>query len=301
MNDNAAPGIGDDLSFEFQKKPVAPGKQENNWQAIEQAIKQEAPVYQIHWKRNIMIAASVLLVICTGVWYFKSVANNDTSLYKTDFAQIKHITLPDGSKVTLNANSELKLSADWGDKGERQVWLDGEAYFEVEKKLATQQKFVVHTNDIDVEVLGTKFNVNTRHAKAVVSLEEGKIKLSLNGETKAGLQKKVQQQVIEMKPGEVVKLDTASGINLIKETNIDFRSGWVRNEFHFDNTSLEAIATTITDVYGYSVEVSDEKLLQRSITGDLRAASLQELVEVLRITFKLKMVIDNKSIEISQP
>ena len=119
--------------------------------------------------------------------------------------------------------------------------------------------------------------------------------------TKAVLKNKEQQQVIEMKPGEVVKLDTASGINFIKEPNIDFRSGWVRNEFHFDNTSLKEIATMITDVYGYAVEVSDEKLLQRSITGDLRAANMQELVEVLRLTFKLKMTVENKSIKISQP
>lgn len=301
MSEKNASANGDDFSFEFQKKPVASGKQENNWKAVEQAIKQEAPVYQIHWKRNAMIAASVLLVICTGIWYFKSGTATNTNLYKTDFAQIKHITLPDGSKVTLNANSELKLSLDWNDKGDRQVWLDGEAYFEVEKKLATHQKFVVHTNDIDVEVLGTKFNVNTRHEKAIVSLEEGKIKLSLHGETKAVLQKKGQQQVIEMKPGEVVKLDTASGINLIKEPNIDFRSGWVRNEFHFDNTSLKDITTMISDVYGYTVEVSDEKLLQRSITGELRAANMQELVEVLRLTFKLKMTVENKSIKISQP
>ena len=185
MSEKNASANGDDFSFEFQKKPVASGKQENNWKAVEQAIKQEAPVYQIHWKRNAMIAASVLLVICTGIWYFKSGTATNTNLYKTDFAQIKHITLPDGSKVTLNANSELKLSLDWSDKGDRQVWLDGEAYFEVEKKPATHQKFVVHTKDIDVEVLGTKFNVNTRHEKAIVSLEEGKIKLSLHDKSSA--------------------------------------------------------------------------------------------------------------------
>ena len=301
MSDHFDAGNPDDFSFEFQKKPVAAGKQQHSWKSIEQVIKQDAPVYQINWKRNVLIAASVLLIICTGVWYFKYSISTDTNLYKTEFSQIKHITLPDGSKVTLNANSELRLSADWGEKGDRQVWLNGEAYFEVEKKPATQQKFVVHTNDIDVEVLGTKFNVNTRHAKAIVSLEEGKIKLSLNGETKAVLQQKIQQKVIEMKPGDVVKLDTISGIDLIKEQNISFHSGWVRNEFHFDNTTLKEIATTISDVYGYSVEVSDNALLQRSITGDLRAASLKELVEVLQLTFKLKMTVEKKTIKISQP
>jgi ferric-dicitrate binding protein FerR (iron transport regulator) len=301
MSDQFTPGSQDYFSFEFQRKPLAQDKQPTNWKAIEQAIQQEAPVYQTHWKRNVLVAASILLLISAGIWFIKSSANNDTNLYKTAFAQIKHITLPDGSKVTLNANSELKLSADWSDKGERQVWLNGEAYFEVEKKPATHQKFVVHTNDIDVEVLGTKFNVNTRHAKAIVSLEEGKIKLSLHGEVRKVLQQKIKEEVIEMKPGEVVKLDTASGIKLLAEPNINFHSGWVRNEFHFNNTSLKEISGMINDVYGYSLEVTDDALLQRSISGDLRAANLNELVEVLQLTFKLKMTVEKKSIKISQP
>ncbi|MBL0356241.1 MAG: FecR family protein [Chitinophagaceae bacterium] len=300
MSDQSNADNPGDFSFEFQKQPVAPDKQINNWNAIEQVIKQEAPVYQLHWKRNLLVAASLLLLICSGIWYYYTANNPETNLYKTEFSQIKHITLPDGSKVTLNANSELRLSLDWNEKGDRQVWLNGEAYFEVEKKPATRQKFVVHTNDIDVEVLGTKFNVNTRHSKAIVSLEEGKIKLSLNGQTKAVLQNKVKQEVIEMKPGEMVKLDTVSGINLIKEQNISIHSGWVRNEFHFDNTSLKDISILIKDVYGYKVEVDDEQLLERAVTGDVRAANLQELVEVLQLTFKLKMTVENKSIKISQ-
>ena len=302
MGDNNENRFHDDFSFEFRRKDVPEQKQQANWQAIENRIKQENTASPVRWLKSLLAAASILLLVSAGGWYFISSNNNSsTNFYKTQFSQIKHITLPDGSKVTLNANSELKLSADWSQTGDRQVWLNGEAYFEVEKKPATHQKFVVHTNDIDVEVLGTKFNVNTRHAKAIVSLEEGKIKLSLHGETKAMLQKKVKQDVIEMKPGEVVRLDTASGIALITEPNISAHSGWVRNEFHFNNTSLKDIAVMIKDVYGYSLETSDDQLLQRSITGDLRAAGLQELVDVLQLTFKLKMTIDNKSIKISQP
>ena len=299
MSDNNTPGNQDDLSFEFQRKPVAAGKQQNNWNAIDSNIKQDTPVYQIKWKRNLMIAATLLLLATAGVWYLQTLKTPETNSYKTDFAQVKNIILPDGSKVTLNANSELKLSVNWGQKGDRQVWLDGEAYFEVEKKPATRQKFIVHTKDIDVEVLGTKFNVSTRHEKAIVSLEEGKIKLSLNGEIKEILKKKYNGEVIEMKPGQLVKLDTASGVNLIAEQHIDFHSGWARNEFHFDNTSLKDIGVMIKDVYGYTVEADDEQLLQHTVNGDLRAASLQDLVSVLQLAFKMKMTIEKKSIKIS--
>jgi transmembrane sensor len=196
MSDDFIPGLpDDDMSFSFRKKTVSKEIQENNWKKVEDAIGNEISVRKINWLKIVAVAASAVLIVATGVWYFTS-NTADSNLYKTGFAQTKKITLPDGSKVTLNANSELKLSADWSVKGDRQVWLDGEAYFEVEKKSATHQKFIVHTKDIDVEVLGTKFNVNTRHQKAVVSLEEGKIKLSLNGETKSVLNKKYKSEVI---------------------------------------------------------------------------------------------------------
>lgn len=301
MSDNLIPGLPEDnMSFNFRKKTVSREIQDNNWKKVEEAITAEAPVRTINWFKRIAIAASVALVVTAGIWY--AATNNSTeensNLYKTSFAKTKKITLPDGSKVTLNANSELKLSANWGNNGDRQVWLEGEAYFEVEKKPASQQKFVVHTKDIDVEVLGTKFNVNTRHEKAIVSLEEGKIKLSLKGETKAVLNKRYKEGVIEMKPGDLIQLDTT--VNLIPDENINFHSGWVRNEFHFNNTSLQEIGVLINDTYGYTMVVDDEALLKRTISGDLRANNLKELIDVLQIAFKLKMTIENKTIKISQ-
>lgn len=303
MSEDLIPGLPeDDMSFNFRKRPVSKEIQENNWKKVEEVISTEVPVRKINWFKSVSIAASIALVVGTGVWYAATNLNttsaDNSNIYKTDFAKTKRITLPDGSKVTLNANSELKLSSAWDDNAERQVWLEGEAYFEVEKKPATHQKFIVHTKDIDVEVLGTKFNVNTRHDKAVVSLEEGKIKLSVKGETKTISKETLTNQIIEMKPGEVVKLDSA--INLATEENVNFHSGWVRNEFHFNNTSLKEIKNLIYDTYGYTVEVNDEELLKRTISGDLRAANLKELVDVLQIAFKLKMTIENKTVKISR-
>lgn len=300
MSERFTPEDGEELPFEFRRKTVPPGKQQQQWELLESSIQKNPAARWIGWRRNLAIAASLLLLMASGIWYMQKNAQLPTNLYTTDFAQVKNITLPDGSKVILNANSELKLTAEWGEEGNRQVWLEGEAYFEVEKKTATHQKFIVHTKDLDVEVLGTRFNVNTRHAKAVVSLEEGKIKLIPNILVKSALQNKLPEEVIEMKPGQLVKLDTASGINLTSESNINVHSGWVRNEFHFDNTSLKEIGIMIKDIYGYNLVADNEQLLQRTVTGDLRAANLQELVDVLQLAVKLKMTIENKSIKISQ-
>lgn len=289
------------MSFSFRKRLVSKAIGENNWKRVEEAIAAEVPVRKLNWLKNVSIAASAALLIGAVTWYAITNANSheeNSNTYKTGFAKIKKITLPDGSKVILNANSELKLSAAWNEQAERQVWLEGEAYFEVEKKISTHQKFIVHTKDLDVEVLGTKFNVNTRHEKAIVSLEEGKIKLSVKDEAQTALKHKYHTGVIEMKPGEVVKLDTT--VRLISEEDVSFHSGWVRNEFHFNNTTLKEIGTLIYDTYGYNVLVEDESLMKRSISGDLRANSIKELVEVLQIAFKLKMTIENKTIRITR-
>lgn len=300
MNDNN-PLSSSDIPFEFQPKFVSKELQINNWKAVEVSINEESPFPENKRKKNLLVMFSIALTIGAGFLFYNFVFTGTTNVYNTKYAQVKNITLPDGSKVTLNANSQLKLSADWSAQGDRQVWLEGEAYFEVEKKLATGQKFIVHTKDMDVEVLGTKFNVNTRHQKAIVSLEEGKIKLSVNGQIKQILKKNYKEEIFEMKPGELVTVDSAKGIAVTNVKNIDFHSGWVRNEYHFNNTSLKEIATLIKDIHGYNVMADDDKLLLQVITGDLRAANLQELINILSVTFKLKIVVKNNTIIISRP
>jgi ferric-dicitrate binding protein FerR (iron transport regulator) len=301
MNDNSPMGNNDKLPFEFRARQVPAEIQANNWNAVEGSINQEVPVRQIHRKKTLLVACFFILFVGAGLLLYKFAYTVNTNLYKTEFAQVKNITLPDGSRVTLNANSQLTLSSDWGNEGDRQVWLEGEAYFEVEKKIATSQKFIVHTKDMDVEVLGTKFNVNTRHQKAIVSLEEGKIKLSVNGQMKQVLNKNYKEEIIEMKPGELVIVDSVKGIDIVKDQNIDFHSGWVRNEYHFNKTTLKEIGTLIKDIHGYTIMAEDENMLLQTISGDLRAANLQELIAVLQFTFKLKFVVENKTIKVMKP
>lgn len=300
MSDSVTPGSPDDLPFEFRKKQVPQQRQQTNWKAVEDAITKQ-PVRVIAFRKTFYaVAAALVLLMSVGLWLRLSQSTPATSHYSTAFGEVKHVVLPDGSKVTLNANSQLKAAGDWSNSNDRQVWLEGEAYFEVEKKPSTNQKFIVHTKDIDVEVLGTKFNVNTRHEKAVVALEEGKIRLSANGVTKQVMQKIFNESAIEIKPGELVTLDSVKNIAVTKVENINYNSGWARNEYHFNNTSLAEIGTIIKDVYGYDLYTPDEKLLQRKVSGgDLRAANLQELITVLQAIFKVKMTIENKTINIS--
>ncbi|HTI08615.1 MAG TPA: FecR domain-containing protein [Puia sp.] len=296
-----SPEEGKGLPFEFRARPVDDPLREENWKAVEAAIRQQseaAPVRGINWSRTFLVAAS-MIGVAFGIWYIGArTGTPQMSLLRTGYGEVKNILLPDSSVVVLNANSSLRIQQQWTDGDSRQVWLDGEAYFQVQKKSPTRQKFVVHTRDLDVEVLGTKFNVNTRRQHSIVSLEEGKVRLSMHGTVQSVIEKKAP---MVLRPGQVVVVDEARQVKVNEEKDVAAHSGWSRNEFHFDNTSLQEVARLIEDTYDYKMEAKDTSLYSRSISGDLRAASVQELVKVLEVTLKLNMRIQNKTIYVTNP
>ena len=124
------------------------------------------------------VAAAVLLLMAVG-WSIYQWSSPKMLHAATTNGEIRKIDLPDGSIVTLNENSIIHYPTDWSKGETRKVKLEGEAYFEIEKKVSTNAKFQVITKDLMVEVFGTVFNVNTRHKATKVYLEEGIVKVNL--------------------------------------------------------------------------------------------------------------------------
>lgn len=288
----------DEFPFEFRKKNIDQSLQKENWKEVEtQIVQKQVPIVRLRWIRPAMVAASLLLIV-GSVWYWiQATTRPEFSKISTEYGEVKRITLPDGSLVVLNANSTINIPDKWSEKSDRQLWLDGEAYFQITKKPLTKQKFIVHTPEIDIEVLGTKFNVNTRHKYSIVSLEEGKVQLSVHGNVKQLLE---ARQPVVMKPGDVAVINNTHKIEINGERLVKYRSGWSRNEFHFDGTTLSDIAKMIKDDYGYSMEANDKSLFQKKISGDLRAANLEELIKVLEVTFGIKMTVVDETIQVQQ-
>ena len=115
------------------------------------------------------VAASIVIVF--GIFYFM---NNQTH-YETDFSEQLAVTLPDNSKVQLNANSQLDFKArQW--ENNRELTLNGEAFFDVEKGTS----FKVMTSEGVVEVLGTEFNITARDHYFEVQCFEGRVKVTSN-------------------------------------------------------------------------------------------------------------------------
>lgn len=239
---------------------------------------------RIYRKVGIGIAASLSGLVLLLSIYFVSVSTS-TSEYSTAYGETKTIVLPDQSTVTLNANSLLRLAQDnWDNTLEREVWLDGEAFFEVMRQKAPTKgavKFVVHSGNVRVEVLGTKFNVNNRHQATQVVLSSGEVKLSIERDTKSSA------EAILMKPGELVAVDADQYGVERKVVDPAKYTSWTENKLVFDNTSFVKIGQLIEDNYGLRVSIRTPALLDKEFTGAAPADNLNVLLEKLALVYNL--------------
>ncbi len=127
-------------------------------------------------KKISVFTVAFLLVVGIGSLFIGVPHSNYTNHRIAGKGQRLSIILPDSSTVILNSGSEVKYSSDFGKQ--RAIWLEGEAFFKVTKN--TKSPFIVHTNDFDVKVLGTEFNINSTTINQTVSLATGKVNIMLN-------------------------------------------------------------------------------------------------------------------------
>jgi len=239
-------------------------------------------------------AAILLLVAVSSVLYFNlpivgEHAQLDTSstVVETKYGERRTIVLPDESTVVLNGNSKLKYSKNWSGQT-REVWIDGEGFFAVQHT-KSHQKFVVHTGEgLNVEVLGTKFNVKSRKHGSEVLLTEGKVKLNVDN----------TESPVYLNPGELATVKKNQLSKRVVE-GIQYTS-WVRSKLVFDKTQLLELAQILQDTYGMKVSFQDEAIKQRQLSGEISSASADDILFAIAETFKIKVTkMDDNSVILS--
>lgn len=205
----------------------------------------------------------------------KDVANANqaisTNLISTPRGGQYQVTLPDGTKVWLNAASNLKYPSSFA-KNERKVELQGEAYFEVSKD--KNRPFRVATNQQTVEVLGTHFNINAYTDEALVktTLLEGAVNVS-NGTNS-----------LKLKPGQQALLNLADAkLRLNPNVDVDKEMAWKNDLFAFDNDDLKTIMRQISRWYDLDV-VYQGKITDEKYVGEIpRNSNLSEVFKILEL------------------
>ncbi|MDX2304850.1 MAG: FecR domain-containing protein [Microscillaceae bacterium] len=226
------------------------------------------------------LAAAVSLLILASL-VFVYLSRPSEIKYLTRSCETQKIMLKDGSVVHLNANSVLYHYDNWNGSIDREVWLKGEAYFEIKKSLSGKQKFIVHTKELDVEVLGTKFNVNDRRGITQVLLNSGKVQLNIHNSPTT--------KQITMNPGDLIEYSSLHQKISQKIIKKDIYSTWKENRLVFDDVSLGKVAQRIEDNFGYKVIFKDPKLAELRFTGATPANNLDILLKVLEGSFELKI------------
>ncbi|GGW86016.1 FecR family protein [Salegentibacter mishustinae] len=225
------------------------------------------------------IAASFAIIAFLSYFFLN---NFQRTTISTDFAEKREMMLPDGSSVILNANSEISYAKDWSGVNIREVWLEGEAFFEVVKTRGennVRKTFLVHSGNLNVEVLGTSFNVGERRGKTKVTLLTGKVKL----ENK--LDKSAAPLILE--PGEHAEVSTKDKVLKKSKVNTRKYASWVDDLMIFEATELGEIKYVLEDNFGLEVVFEDPKLMQRKFTGVIKTGNIEEFLRTLELSFDI--------------
>jgi transmembrane sensor len=201
------------------------------------------------------------------------------------------LTLPDGTKVWLNAESKLEFPSNFKNVKQRIVRLSGEGYFEV-AKLSTHVPFIVKTGKQMLEVLGTHFNINSYP-------DEGSVKTTLlEGSVRIWSQK--GQYEVVLKPNEQSVLTGSSPIQ-VKEVDTDEALAWKNGDFIFNNDELESIMRKVARWYDVEIVYTEPPSKSMHFGGMVsRAKNISGVLNIMQSTGLVSFEVQGRKITVIQ-
>lgn len=226
-------------------------------------------------------AASIIFIIFlgTGVLYISGIFNQK----KDTVVQYEKITSPgekstimlsDGSKVTLNADSKIKYPNHFAGSN-REVYLEGEAYFEVRHN--SKLPFIVKTGKLTITDLGTKFDLSAypENKTVTVSLLEGKVKVSNNEKGKF-------EKTFILKPEEKLLYDKENGVSSLSVVDSLDAVGWKDGIYKFENEALGKVLSRLERAFGVKFKLNDQSVAEQKITIKFEKNSIQTIANVIK-------------------
>lgn len=291
---------------------------------IEQhTINQQPAINTVNYFNRIQkwaYAVAAATVIFGGIWLFAPTQKKGTTLAKLDANEVStkygsktKLMLPDSTQVWLNAGSKLSYSNDYG-QTIREVKLEGEAYFDVTHN--ANKPFIIHTDKMDIKVLGTAFNVKCypNEKSMETSLIRGSIEVTL---------KNRQSEKIILKPNEKLVLNTVDSftekksfqknnkinmeqkpvvaiahVTYDEQADAVVESSWVTNKLVFRAETFEELAMQMERWYNVRIHFQNESLKQIKLTGIFEKESINQALAYLQIIAHFKYRMQNDAINI---
>ena len=263
------------LHFEDRSAPTS--KKRDLWKAIEaQTLEDSQParIRSIQWTRWAAAAAIILAAWTTWTVWMSSPAISVT----TDMAEMTSHTLPDASKISLNADSKISYNKEtW--ENQRQLSLEGEAFFEVTKG----ESFVVNTQGGSVEVLGTSFNVISRENMFEVACYTGKVRVEREGLTTI------------LTPG--AKVAIVKGLMQKVPFQVDLNKSWMEGYFIFNGQPLSHVLQEIERQFDVQIQAPNIDG-NMSYNGFFTKENLTQALQAVCWPLRLRFAIDGREVNI---
>lgn len=233
----------------------------------------EAVIKPMHRSFPWLKVAAVFLLALTATWFY--VRQQGAVVTLASGNEVSQELLPDGSTLTLNKHSVITYAS--FDSHVRQIKLEeGEVFCEV--KPDKSRPFIIHANEVKIEVLGTSFNVKHIGQQTEVIVATGKVSVS----TKGGK--------VDLQAGEKVLVRANSNV-LQKTDNPDQLYRYYQNkEFVADNIPLERVVEVLNEAYSSNIVVEGERLKKATLNATFKDEPLEKILEVISETFHAKII-----------
>jgi transmembrane sensor len=251
---------------------------ENNlsWTDISARIKEKAPK-RYNTRLLFKYAACFALAVLIGTisFYKKADTGNPYLTAQSLPAKTKVVTLPDGSQVTLNANSSLRYPEKFSN-GQRIVYLKGEAYFEVVHD--RKKPFIIYSGALKTQVLGTTFTVSAYNEQKPQSVTV------LTG--KVGVMDQSNKAQAILTPGLCAVTDLKSkSLKVSRMADPMDAIAWMDDKMMFEDATLADVATALSNKYAVSVVINNQRIASRHITAIFQNQTLPDILNgITRLT-----------------
>lgn len=250
---------------------------------------QKRPIKVSLYKRLSRIAAVLipLFIIAGGYLYYYNTKNSLIEI-SVAYGEEKHLVLPDSSEIWINAGTTIKYPKEFeGDR--RTVYLDGEAYFSVQKD--TSKPFIVETNNLSVKVLGTKFNVKaySNDNRTIATLTSGKVEVNTANNSYI------------LRPNEQLTFNNNTSTTIVDEVPSTETDAWLSGQLIFTDASFDEIVQTLERHFNISITnnttIAPTKLYTVKFLKDEQLNDILNILgEIMNVKYQKKgnqLIIDN--------
>ncbi|HYQ56366.1 MAG TPA: FecR domain-containing protein [Draconibacterium sp.] len=275
------------------QNPFIPDK-EKAWQQIESRISAN-PLFsfKLFLNKYKYVASIIVFLMIGSTILIRKNNQNNLHQFRNQYTEIisplgqkTKVLLPDSSYVWLNSGSSLKYKSDFN-LTEREVTLEGEAYFQVKKNLS--KKFRVKSGILNIDVYGTAFNIKNHSNDQFqeITVSEGRVGVSDH-----------KSEIRQLTIGDQARLNKETKEIVFTKSNPEVVSAWKNNELIFDNTPMREVVKFLERWYGVSIKVDEEMFNKHRFSFKIKTESFYEMLEKMKLIIPLEYTIDGSEVSL---